>query len=152
MHLSSARLSDFHACPLINPGPVPHVGGPIATGMPSVLIGGLPAARVGDVATCAAVPPNAIATGSVSVFVGDRNAARNSELTLHGGQIVGGCSTLLIGDFSSPGSPDPILGLSHQANALLMAAVSKSPFCEVCEEAAQSDLDERKLVLEKDGE
>ena len=59
---------DTHACPLFD-GPRPHVGGTVAVGSATVLIGGLPAARQGD-AIIEAGPPNAIATGLSTVLIG----------------------------------------------------------------------------------
>ena len=52
----AATIGHFHTCPRVNPGPVPHVGGPIAIGSPNVLIGGMPAARTGDMAICVGPP------------------------------------------------------------------------------------------------
>jgi len=94
----AARVGDMHTCPMATPGtpPVPHVGGPIVVGCPTVLIGGMPAARVGDMATCVG-PPDAIAIGSVTVMIGGMPAARLGDLTVHGGVIVIGCPTVMIG-------------------------------------------------------
>jgi uncharacterized Zn-binding protein involved in type VI secretion len=79
------------------PSPIPHVGGPILPpGCPTVLIGGLPAARVGDQAVCTG-PPDAIAKGSASVLIGGNPAARMGDSTTHGGTIAAGCPTVLIG-------------------------------------------------------
>jgi uncharacterized Zn-binding protein involved in type VI secretion len=76
---------------------VPHVGGPIvAPGCLTVLIGKLPAARVTDIATCVG-PPDMIALGSFTVFIGKLPAARIGDMTAHGGTIVLGCFTVLIG-------------------------------------------------------
>lgn len=91
----AARITDMHACPL----PI-HVGGPIITGNVTVLIGGLPAATVGDMCTCVG-PPDVIAQGSNSVLIGGRPAARMGDSTVHGGKIVMGCFTVLIGDSGS---------------------------------------------------
>jgi uncharacterized Zn-binding protein involved in type VI secretion len=78
-------------------GVVPHVGGPILPpGCPTVLIGGMPAARVGDQATCVG-PPDAIVKGSATVLIGGMPAARMGDQTSHGGVIVVGCPTVLIG-------------------------------------------------------
>lgn len=66
----AARLGDMHVCPMMNPGPSPHVGGPAALGSPMVLIGGMPAARMGDMLTCAG-PPDTIAMGCMTVLVGE---------------------------------------------------------------------------------
>jgi uncharacterized Zn-binding protein involved in type VI secretion len=95
----AARIGDPHTCPMATPGtpPVPHVGGPILPpGCPTALIGGLPAARATDLATCVG-PPDTIAKGSLSVLIGGLPAARMGDLTAHGGSIVAGCPTVLIG-------------------------------------------------------
>lgn len=92
----AARINDMHSCPLFN-GTVPHVGGPILPpGEPTVFIGGLPAARVNDMATCTG-PPDVIITGSASVFIGGMPAARMGDSTAHGGAILMGEPTVLIG-------------------------------------------------------
>ena len=76
---------------------VPHVGGPILPpGCPTVLIGGLPAARMGDMATCVG-PPDVIALGSFTVLIGGQPAARMGDITAHGGAIVLGVPNVLIG-------------------------------------------------------
>ncbi|THH39408.1 PAAR domain-containing protein [Neolewinella litorea] len=91
----AARLTDMHTCPLVS-GTVPHVGGPIAgPGAPTVLIGGLPAAVVGDSCVCAG-PPDTIAAGSGTVMIGGKPAARLGDSTAHGGSIVLGCFTVII--------------------------------------------------------
>jgi len=91
----AARISDMHTCPMVT-GVVPHVGGPIAMGYPTVMIGFMPAARVGDMATCVG-PPDAIAMGSMSVIIGGMPAARLGDMTVHGGVVVMGCPTVMIG-------------------------------------------------------
>jgi len=94
----AARLGDMHACPAVDPGPVPHVGGPILPPCePTVLIGLQPAARVGDMAYCNA-PPDMIAEGSMTVIIGGQQAARMGDATVHGGVIVEGEPTVIIGD------------------------------------------------------
>lgn len=96
MGLPAARVSDMHVCPMVT-GLVPHVGGPILPpGCPTVMIAGLPAARVGDMATCTG-PPDIIALGSPTVMIGGMPAARMGDITSHGGSIVAGCPTVLIG-------------------------------------------------------
>ena len=93
----AARISDLHVCPKVEPGPVPHVGGPVSTGEPTVLIGFMPAARVGDMAVCVG-PPDTIAMGSTTVLFNNKPAARLGDSTAHGGSIVAGSPTVLIGD------------------------------------------------------
>ena len=92
----AARVSDMHVCPMVT-GVVPHVGGPILPpGCPTVFIGGLPAARVGDMAVCVG-PPDSIVLGSFTVMVGGTPAARMGDMTAHGGSIVMGCPMVMIG-------------------------------------------------------
>lgn len=96
MGMPAARVGDMHVCPMVT-GVVPHVGGPALPpgGLP-VLIGGVPAMRVGDMCTCVG-PPDVIALGSFTVLIGGMPAARLGDLTVHGGTIVVGCPTVLIG-------------------------------------------------------
>jgi uncharacterized Zn-binding protein involved in type VI secretion len=87
----------MHTCPMVNPGPVPHVGGPISgPGVPTVLIGKMPAAVVGDMLVCVG-PPDTIVKGSATVMIGKKPAARMGDSTAHGGVIVVGCPTVIIG-------------------------------------------------------
>ena len=95
----AARLTDFHECPMEDPAPVPipHVGGPVTgPGEPTVLIGGLPAARVGDMLVCVG-PPDSIVKGSATVMIGGMPAARMGDMTAHGGEIVLGALNVEIG-------------------------------------------------------
>ncbi len=95
----AARITDMHVCPMLTPGvpPIPHVGGPITgPGAPTVLIGGLPAAKVGDLAICVG-PPDSIVAGSSSVMLMGVPAARLGDACAHGGNIVLGFPTVLIG-------------------------------------------------------
>lgn len=93
----AARITDMHVCPMVNPNGSPHVGGPILPpGEPTVMIGGQPAAVVGDMATCAG-PPDSIVMGSATVLIGGKPAARMGDSTSHGGTIVQGVPTVLIG-------------------------------------------------------
>ncbi len=92
----AARVGDMHTCPLVT-GTVPHVGGPVMPpGLPTVLIAGMPAARVGDMLTCTG-PPDAIVAGSATVMIGGMPAARMGDSTAHGGSILVGCPTVNIG-------------------------------------------------------
>lgn len=99
MGMPAARVTDMHVCPMVTPGlpPIPHVGGPIIPPCAvNVLTGGLPQARVTDMATCVG-PPDMIVKGSMTVLVNDLPAARIGDMTEHGGTIVMGCFTVLIG-------------------------------------------------------
>lgn len=112
---AAARITDHHVCPKVEPGPVPHVGGPVSAGEATVIIGHQPAAREGDSAVC--VPAvDSIAKGEPSVIIGDKPAARVGDPMSHGGKIAAGCPTVIIG--SSP-----------QAEVLK----TDKPFCEECE-------------------
>lgn len=91
----AARVGDYHTCPQIT-GLVPHVGGPIITGSPTVNICSLPAATVSSVATCTG-PPDQIVTGSATVLINGLPAARQGDISAHGGLIIQGCGTVLIG-------------------------------------------------------
>jgi uncharacterized Zn-binding protein involved in type VI secretion len=92
---AAARITDMHTCPLTS-GSV-HVGGPILPpGAPTVLIGGLPAAKMGDMAACSG-PPDTIIQGSGTVFIEGAPAARMGDMTAHGGSIVAGDFTVIIG-------------------------------------------------------
>lgn len=91
----AARMGDMHTCPLSD-GPKPHVGGPVIKGIPSVLIDNMPAATVTSTCTCVG-PVDAIAKGSMTVFIGGKPAARVGDMTLHGGVITLGSPTVMIG-------------------------------------------------------
>lgn len=97
----AARVGDMHTCPV--PAPVPHVGGPLLPpGVITVLIGGMPAATVGNICVCAG-PPDMVIRGSTGVFIGGRPAARMGDNTVHGGIIVSGFPTVLIGEIGGGG-------------------------------------------------
>ena len=111
----AARITDMHVCPKVEPGPVPHVGGPTTSGEGTVLIGYMPAARIGDSLVCCG-PPDRISQGESSVKIGYKPAARLGDSTSHGGKLVAGCPTVIIGS-------------SAQAETLK----TDKPFCEECE-------------------
>jgi uncharacterized Zn-binding protein involved in type VI secretion len=95
----ASRVTDMHVCPMVTPGvpPIPHVGGPIIPPCaPTVLTGKLPQARVTDMCTCVG-PPDTIVKGSMTVLVNKLPAARMGDLTVHGGSIVLGLPTVIIG-------------------------------------------------------
>ncbi len=120
----AARISDFHTCPKVEPGPVPHVGGPVVVGSANVIVGNMPAGRVGDMLVCVG-PPDAIKKGSATVLINNKEAARIGDPTNHGGVVVAGCPTVIIGD-------------TGQGEALKGAAASGAPFCEECEKARKA--------------
>ena len=111
---AAARISDLHTCPKVEPGPKPHVGGPVSAGEGTVLIGFMPAARIGDALVCIG-PPDAVAEGEPSVLIGDKPAARVGDATKHGGVLV-------VGD------PTVVIGSNPQSNALR----TSKPFVEDC--------------------
>lgn len=95
MGAPAARVGDQHVCPMVT-GVVPHVGGPIVLGCFTVLVCNMPQARVGDMAICVG-PPSSVIMGSFTVMVGGAPAARMGDMTAHGGSIVMGAPTVLIG-------------------------------------------------------
>src|SRR5262245_14284286 len=95
----AARVGDMHTCPLQTPGtpPIPHVGGPILPpGAVTVLIAGQPAAVMGGMATCVG-PPDSLVKGSATVLITNMPAVRMGDTTAHGGAIVAGAPTVMIG-------------------------------------------------------
>ena len=104
----AARLTDLHTCPMVDVL-VPHVGGPVTgPGAPTVLIGSLPAACLGDLCVCVG-PPDTIILGSATVLIGGKPAARMGDTTAHGGVITLGCPTVIIGGVAMP-SEGVVLG------------------------------------------
>ncbi|MDR0961045.1 MAG: PAAR domain-containing protein [Mediterranea sp.] len=96
---NAARLTDMHTCPMQTPGfpPIPHVGGPInGPCVANVFIGKMPAATIGDSCICVG-PPDVIVKGSSTVLIGGKPAARMGDSTAHGGSIIAGCPTVIIG-------------------------------------------------------
>ncbi len=102
-------MGDFHMCPMVTPGvpPIPHVGGPVTLGMPTVLIGNMPAATLGSMCVCVG-PPDSIVLGSMGVLIGGKPAARMGDMCAHGGMVAVGFPTVLIGEMS-PGGPNPLV-------------------------------------------
>jgi uncharacterized Zn-binding protein involved in type VI secretion len=141
----AARITDMHTCPMVNPGPVPHVGGPVVVGSVNVFTGKLPQARVGDMLVCVG-PPDVIAVGSTGVFVNNMPAARLGDQTAHGGVIVVGLPTVLIGEQGGGGGGGAASDLAaltyamavQQAQVLAAAAMAGTPFCEICFKKAQA--------------
>ncbi|MDS1802072.1 DNA/RNA non-specific endonuclease [Vibrio vulnificus] len=115
----AATITSMHICPKVT-AKVPHVGGPVVVGSPNVKIGGLPAARKGDRLVCVG-PPDSISQGSSSVFINGKPAARMGDGTAHGGKIVIGNPTVLIGDSGGQAStpkPKRATGSATQTNSL----------------------------------
>lgn len=143
----AARIGDMHTCPMVT-GTVPHVGGPVVVGMPTVLTGARPQARVTDMATCVG-PPDMIAKGSAGVLVGGLPAARVGDMTAHGGVIVVGMPTVLIGETAAGGGGGgggamvdvangaaAIANPGAQASAMIAANRDGAYFCRRCWEAS----------------
>lgn len=139
----AARITDMHTCPMVNPGPVPHVGGPIIKGQPNVLTVMMPQARVSDQCICVG-PPDMIARGSATVLCGGMPAARLGDNTVHGGVIVSGAPTVLIGDGANGGGGGagggagmagniPFTAPNLQMKALIEAHREAKPFCAICQ-------------------
>lgn len=189
----AARIGDMHTCPMVTPGvpPIPHVGGPISKGQPNVLVCMMPQARITDMAVCVG-PPDLIVKGSAGVLVGGMPAARMGDNTAHGGVIVMGAPTVLIGESAGggggggggaapgmPGGPGqdgtgtagsleteqaglamqntppgkPKYGkmtdVELQAKALQGASDSGAPFCESCEQARKDAEDRADAVRDE---
>ena len=98
MGMPAARASDMHVCMMVNPGPVPvpHIGGPLLPMPSTVLVGNLPSAGIGQPGVCVG-PPDAVPMGSTTVFIGGRPALRMADTAGHGGKIVMGWPTVMIG-------------------------------------------------------
>lgn len=119
----AARITDMHVCPLVTVL-VPHVGGPILPPCePTVLIGGLPAARITDMLTCVG-PPDIIVMGSPTVLIGGLMAARIGDPTAHGGVIVLGCFTVMIGE---AGTPSPVTPSAPMAPSVPAVSAPSPP-------------------------
>jgi uncharacterized Zn-binding protein involved in type VI secretion len=120
----------MHTCPMSD-GPKPHVGGPIlGPGVPNVLIGNLPAAVVGDLATCTG-PPDTIVMGSTTVLIGGKPAVRVGDTTAHGGVITLGCPTVMIDDV-----PPPVAGGAMGVVSQAMAAAREASSTATAQSAA----------------
>ncbi|GEM_PF-390739 len=121
----AARTLDMHVCPMVT-GIVPHVGGPVLPlgAVPTVFIGGSFAATMGTTCTCAG-PPDTILMGSPTVFIGGKMAARMGDMTAHGGTIIMGCATVLIGD-SGGGGGSSVKGGKGLNNAFSKVGAKKA--------------------------
>lgn len=150
----AARVTDMHVCPMVT-GIVPHVGGPILPPCSvNVITGKLPQARFGDMLTCVG-PPDIIVLGSRTVLVNKRMAARMGDTTAHGGKIILGFFTVLIGESGGGGSGGSgsdfvqtssgsssasamlstaaaMIAPAQQAAVYKAAARAAAPFCERC--------------------
>ena len=105
--MPASRVTDMHICPMVTPGvpPIPHVGGPVLPpGGITVLIGMLPAARLGDMCVCVG-PPDVIVMGSMTVITMNQPQARIMDPTAHGGMLMLGEMTVIVGDAGLPPPP-----------------------------------------------
>jgi len=125
----AARIGDMHVCPAVNPGPSPHVGGPVISASSNVITGCSPQGRVTDKCVCNG-PPDVIVQGSATVLVNGLPAARMGDSTAHGGKIVAGFPAVLIGDEGGTANFGSADGFAPPADKPCMkaAAVSGSPF------------------------
>lgn len=149
----AARLGDMHVCPMWS-GPVPHVGGPISGPCaPTVLTGGQPQAKISDLAVCAG-GPDVLIMGSPTVLVNGMPAVRIGDLTAHGGTVVMGLPTVLIGEAGMGGAgggggsvavssgastssailsaAGALISPAQQAATYKAAAKASAAFCERC--------------------
>jgi len=153
----AARVTDMHVCPMVT-GVVPHVGGPILpAGCPTVLTGSLPQARITDMLFCAG-GPDMIALGAFTVLVGSLPAARMGDMTMHGGSIILGFPTVLIGDAGAGGGGGGGVGdminmaLNGGAGSLIGSVLA--PNLEITTAAAMQQPDAQAATLKqaaKDG-
>jgi uncharacterized Zn-binding protein involved in type VI secretion len=87
----------MHICPMVDPGPRPHVGGPVkSTGQNFLKVNGVPIATVGDKCLCTGVAPKtATITGGSSVAkINGKKIARVGDTCQHGGRLVQGAPWL----------------------------------------------------------
>jgi uncharacterized Zn-binding protein involved in type VI secretion len=99
MSAPAARIGDMHVCPMVTPGtpPIPHVGGPVVSpGGVTTIICGSVSATVGSMCVCVG-PPDSIVLGSFTVLISGMPAAKIGSTTAHGGSVVVGAPTVLIG-------------------------------------------------------
>lgn len=96
----AAREGDLHECPMVDPvNDILHLGGVIiGPGNGTVLIGGKPAATVGDTCKCIIGEPGIITGGSTGVFIGGKPVARVGDGCAHGGKVSSGWGSVLIGE------------------------------------------------------
>ena len=140
----AARITDMHTCPMVT-GLVPHVGGPILPPCaPTVLIGFLPAARVTDQCLCVG-PPDIIVKGSPTVLINNLLAARIGDQTAHGGVIVVGCPTVIIGEqgagapvTSSPGAGGAAVPVNMAAVAAAFSEAAAAGTALVCKDTCEA--------------
>ncbi len=143
MGMPAARISDMHTCPMVT-GVVPHVGGPILPpGMPTVLIGKLPAATLSSMCTCVG-PPDVIIKGSMVVLIGKKPAARMMDNTTHGGMVILGAPTVLIGDGGGGGGG----GAAATVSVSVIIAAMKSAAESVSDPALKNSMNQQAQHLE----
>jgi uncharacterized Zn-binding protein involved in type VI secretion len=148
----AARITDMHTCPAFN-GPVPHVGGPIIPPCcVTVITGGQPQARITDKAICVG-PLDMIVKGSATVLVGGLQAARIGDMTAHGGVIVTGCPTVIIGDApgAGGGGPGGAVAARGPGNSPMNADTGNKADGSSTSKAKPTAVEADKAVLEKFG-
>lgn len=111
-----------------------HGGTITGPGCPTVLIGGMPAATLGDMHVCPMITPGTppiphaggpITLGSTGVFIGGKPAARMGDSAVCVGPpstIIMGCATVLIGETGS-GSSDGAPGAGAGGGSAVEGAV-----------------------------
>lgn len=122
-----ARITDMHVCPMVTPGtpPIPHVGGPIVQPLkPTVLVGGLPPAGMGSQCVCVGPPDSIIATSTFTI--GGRPVAKLGDSTVHGGVIVSGCPTVMIGGAGMADAAGAAASMAAEAAATAAATASQA--------------------------
>lgn len=146
----AARITDMHVCPMQTPGvpPIPHVGGPIIMPIPGkpCLIGGLPAAGAGAQCICIGPPDSILPTiAARGIMVNNTPLARVGDMTAHGGSIVLGCFTVMVG--AGAINPSAIAGMVSEAASSAAAVVSEA--AAVMDEISAAN-DEINALLEQD--
>lgn len=85
-------LGSQHVCPVVDPGPKPHVGGPVVSpGQSFVKYNGLPLAVEGGACLCTGMPgQDKLSRGSGTVKINGKGVMRLGDTTSHGGKMING--------------------------------------------------------------
>ncbi len=92
----AAFMGSLHVCPQMT-AIIPHVGGPVIGTAATVLVSGPPAVNINDMSVCVG-PPDKVSLASFTVFAKGKPMARMGDLCGHGGAIVLGMPTIIVGD------------------------------------------------------